>query len=157
VADSAIKRHRFVAAGLPPSASPIYIFGKPDELDLFFKDTFLELVDALDPAIRSVNVGARSRRQYPGDPTPVRQSSGVRRTAIAGDYRRVALPGRPFWCEIELTAPGVKPRKMLVRQFTLSGSFTQIRVLAPSWAADSFVLRSPGGRGWEITPGSGTP
>lgn len=130
----------------------IYIWGRPEKLALFFKDSSLIAVDAVDPAVVAQNVKAYSRRQYPGDPTPVPRKSGQRRRAIAGDFKRVALPGKPFWCEDVISAPGVKPKDILVSQFVIQGSFTDLRVSAPQWAVGRFTLRSPGGRAWDVGP-----
>lgn len=141
---------RFELAQTNGDEPPIFIWGRPEKLDLFFKDTALIEVDAVDPAIVPQSVKAYSRRQYPGDPTTVPRRSGTRRRAIAGDFKRVALPGRPFWCEDVITAPGVTPKRIVKYQFTLQGSFTALRVLAPSWAVAGFTLRSPSGRAWDI-------
>lgn len=155
MADPLIQRFELSQDG--GNESPIFIWGREEKLAIFFKDTALTAVDALDPAIVSQSVKAYNRRQYPGDPTPVPRKSGIRRRAIAGDFKRVALPGKPFWCEDVISPPGVKPRDVLVHQFTIQGSFTQLRVLAPLWAVASFTLRSPGGRAWDIELAPKTP
>jgi len=148
MASGKILRFKFIYPGAAPAGKDTFIYGDPDELDLFFKAESLDVQGDLDAAIRSVAVKGFSRRQYPGDSSRVSRGSSNRRYAIAEDYSRVALPGRPFWCEYVLTAPGVKPRKMRVRQFTVQGAFTPIRVHRSTWAARSLVVRSPSGRGW---------
>lgn len=144
MANGAIAKHKI------DSLQGVFIWGKPDELDLFFNASVLSNVDKVDPAIRQSNMPTRSRRQYPGDTTPIRQGSHVRKWAAMGDVNRVALPGRSFWIELPSTPAGVKPVKWFRRQFSIQGNFTSFRVKRHIYLVDGAVLRSPSGKGYPV-------
>lgn len=89
-----------------------------------------------------------SFRQYPGDPTPISRGGATVSSISPSPSYRSALPGRPFWLE---TTTGTGNQKVTVRrQFTFTGSFTNLKAAVEGGASGALVLRSPGGKAYEV-------
>lgn len=128
----------------------VVIWGDPLKVGVLFPAA--DLRDDVDPVEVTQNVKGHSRRQYPGDPTPVSRPGGERKVLKGGRKTYNATPGRAFTYE-EATLVNGK-RKMQASQFTLQGSYRVLRkyVLSISQApaddvAPEFILRSPNGVG----------
>lgn len=135
---------------LTHSGETVVIWGDPLKVGVLFPAA--DLRDDVDPVERIENVKGHTRRQYPGDTTPVPRPSGTRKVFRGGRKTYNATPGRAFTVE-EATLVGTK-RKYRASQFTLQGSYRVLRkyVLSISQAVPEgqdpeFILRSPNGRG----------
>lgn len=127
------------------------VWGDPAKVKTFFPD--LTPATAADPVDRTMSVKAHTRQQYPGDPTPVNRGGGTRTVLIGGSSTSKTTPGYPFTCEVTTGTGASKVTK--VTQFTLVGPFSWLKEMALLDATTGagpakWVLRSPGGKGYEI-------
>lgn len=94
------------------------------------------------------NVDGHNRRRYSGGPT-----SGVaahlRDRTKGGEGAKATLPGNNAWLERPPAVPGNSKR---VEQITYVGTFAQLKEFCRSEATAPFVLRSPWGEPFPITP-----
>lgn len=137
--------HKLTHAG-----ETVVIWGDPTKVGIMFPAA--DLRDDVDPVEKTENVKGHSRRQYPGDPTPVSRPGGTRKVFRGGRKTYNATPGRAFTME-EATLVNGK-RKMVASQFTLQGSYRVLRKYmlsisqaVPEGQDPEFILRSPNGRG----------
>ena len=126
------------------------IWGDPVKVGILFPAAVLR--DDVDPVEKTESVKGHSRRQYPGDNTPIPRPAGERKVFRGGRKTYNATPGRVFTYE-EATLVGTK-RKYQASQFTLQGPYRVVRkyVLSISQPVQEgqmpeFILRSPNGRG----------
>lgn len=128
----------------------VVIWGDPLKVGILFPAA--DLRDDVDPIEKTEPVKGHTRRQYPGDNSPVSRPGGNRKVFRGGRKTYNATPGRAFTIE-EATLVGTK-RKYRASQFTLQGSYRVLKkyVLSISEAVKEgedpeFILRSPNGVG----------
>ena len=129
----------------------VTIWGAPSKVAQFFPT--LTPASAVDPVPYTAGVRSFTRKQYPGDSTPVSVGGTNRDGLKGGPATANTTPGRPFWAEVT-TGTGTT-RKTTASQFTVVGPFKTVRLLALELATDSagpeaWVLRSPGGKGYPM-------
>lgn len=121
----------------------LQIWGDPAVVKYFFP-TLTAATDT-DPVEATIAVKARSRKQYPGDTTPVQQGAHNRKVLKGGSWKHQVTPGRVFTCEEEITVGLTK--KMHVSTLTLVGAYRDLYMLAVTdGKPGKWWLRSPGGR-----------
>lgn len=109
----------------------------------YFLDTDLVPDGPATATDETVTVRAYTRRQYPGDETPVAVGASAR-TFLSGLTRRqgAALPGKNF----RLVAFDDDGEQLEDRQFTYVGTWrTLLNFLAPQVINRTFVYNSSGG------------
>lgn len=99
----------------------------------------------------SVSVKGHSRRQYPGDTTPVGRAGGSRATYPERWLSNNTTPGTVFWCETTTTGPAGKPVKKR-KQFTYQGNFGDLKAIARTAVVTAYVLRNASGAAYRIAP-----
>lgn len=119
----------------------------------YFITTPLQPVSQTGATDKQVTFGASTARQYPGDPTPVSRSGGVR-TFIHDPGRRSgnALPGKKFWLVSDAGLPGEERR-----QFTFQGNLTDLHAWLTGHAKMQIDLYGPSGARYTIPAKAGTP
>lgn len=95
-------------------------------------------------------VKQHTRRRYPGDPG-VTVTGHSRTRNDEKPLPKLTLPGNNAWIEYETTV-GLETVTRS-EQFTFTGSFTDLKDWVRSQAAQAFVLRSPWGEPFDVTPG----
>ena len=126
-----------------PSGQPVVIYAEPDNINYF-------LIGDLDPDTTGsvtngqVSVGAHSRAQYPGDPTPMNVSSSNREFLI--DPTRKSgngLPGKSF----VLAAFDAQDLPLEKRQFTYKGRWIDLHAFLRSAVVyRTFAFNNTGAR-----------
>lgn len=144
-------RPRPVPHVLPGATERVVVWGDPAKVKTFFPD--LTPATAADPVDRTMTVKGHTRRQYPGDPTPINRGATSRTVLIGGASTARTTPGRQFFCEITTgTGPSAVTK---TTTFTLVGPFRRVLELAlldatTGGGPQKWVLRSPGGKGYKI-------
>lgn len=129
------------------------IWGDPDVVKYWFPSA--SPATKVDPVLRTIAVKGRTRRQYPGDSTPVHQGAHNREVLMGGHIPMNTTPGKAFTCEEKLGS-GVLA-KVNVSQLSFTGTFKDLYMTAMiAGKAGPWVLRSPGGVAREILEAGGT-
>jgi len=106
------------------------------------------LSETLQPA-REVSYAGYSRRQYPGDSTPVGTSGGTRQIYPERWLAGNTTPGTRFYCETKVTGSDGKS-KTRRKQFTYQGAFGDLKAAARAQAVGAYVLRNASGAAYQI-------
>jgi hypothetical protein len=102
----------------------------------------------------TVAVKGHTRRQYPGDTTPVSRAGGDRKTYPERWLANNTTPGTVFWCETTTTGTDGKP-KTKRKQFTYQGNFGDLKALARTVVVSAYVMRNASGSKYRIAPAGG--
>lgn len=103
------------------STPALYIWAETANIN-YFLSTALTPVSAGGVQDKISNVSAHSRRQYPGDATPINVASSVREYVFdPGARNGSALPGKPFILIADYGLPAEEKR-----QFTYQGRFLDL-------------------------------
>lgn len=128
----------------------VTIYGDTTTIRRYFPNA--QVIDEDDYTIKSVTYRGGVRRRFPGGPG-VSYGGGTRSVVVGPPARRSVLPGNPIKCEEET---GVGPlRRLEINQMSLVGSITAAVAVARATATRSFVLRSPGGKPYQINAAPG--
>jgi hypothetical protein len=116
------------------------IWGEPDNIN-FFLNTDLVPDTAAGRTVSDQTVRSHTRRQYPGDTTPINVSTYGRQMLVdPGRKSGNALPGSSFRVVSDAGLPGEENR-----QFTLQGRWEDLVNLFVGDAAMEVQLYSPSG------------
>lgn len=116
------------------------IYAETANINYFLK-TELAPASAAGAQNKTANVGAFTRRRYPGDATPTNVSASTREFLYdPGRRNGAATPGNPF-----ILDDGVEKRS-----FTYTGSFTDLHAFLVGDAAMDMKVYSPSAR-YDIT------
>lgn len=134
---------------LVPGGQPLTIYAEPDNINYFINGD-LEPDVAGDVTNVQYSVPAHSRRQYPGDTTPVAVSAAAREVLV-DPKRRIsnALPGKPFVVakldpDGTVSTEAVGNRQVPVkRQFTFSGRWLDLHAFFSAEASYPLKLYGP--------------
>ena len=123
---------------IPGSSTAIW--GEPANINFFLK-TDLTPDSAGGVVNKQTTVRSHTRRQYPGDPTPVNVASSGRQFMVdPGRKSGNALPGKSFRVVSDAGLPGEENR-----QFTYQGRWEDVHSLFVGDAAMQVFLYSPTG------------
>lgn len=126
-----------------PAGQPVVIYAETPNINYFLNGT-LEPDNAEGVTNSQAQVGAHSRAQYPGDPTPINISGSAREFLI--DPTRKSgngLPGKSFVLAA-YTAQGVLTEK---RQFTYKGRWIDLHAFLSSEVSfQTFAYNNTGAR-----------
>jgi hypothetical protein len=125
----AITPHTIAVSG----GNPITIYAEPANIN-YFLTTPLVADTAAGPTVGAASVPAGTRRQYPGDTTPISYSSSSKEFLVDPAYSKGnALPGRPF---VLREVGGNKE----LRQFTFKGRVMDLHAFLMSEVNKDVVL-----------------
>lgn len=120
---------------------PLFIWAETTNINYYLKTALTPVTDG-GVVNKQVNVSAHSRRQYPGDPTPVNVSAAMREFMHdPGARSGAALPGKNFWLVADEGLPAEERR-----QFTFVGRFVDLHAFLAANAKYASVLYSPAGK-----------
>ncbi len=94
------------------------------------------------------SVKGHSRRQYPGDPSPIQVSVHARTRLKAPRAARQALPGSNFYFEVEVSDGTTVKTEVIT--ITSTAPLPIVHSWALANATADFILRSPDGEPYEI-------
>jgi hypothetical protein len=129
----------------------LVIYGEPDNINYFVQPD-LQPDAALGFSIKTVNVKAHSRRQYPGDTTKASIPATTRKILVDLDKtRRSVLPGKNFVLQEDNGQPNAQRR-----EFTYTGSFAMLHTYIAANAERALVLFNNSGKPYYV-PAAGSP
>lgn len=126
-----------------PAGQPVTIYGETANINYFLNGD-LEPDTADGATNQQVAVGAHTRQQYPGDPTPVNVSSAQREFLVDPTRKSGnALPGKSFVL-VAMNAQGQPTEK---RQFTYRGRWVDLHAFLSAEASyDMMAYNNTGAR-----------
>jgi hypothetical protein len=126
-----------------PAGQPVTIYGETANINYFLNGN-LEPDTADGATNQQVSVSSHTRKQYPGDPTPI-NVSGSQREFLVDPTRKSgnALPGKSF----VLVAFGEDGEQLEKRQFTYTGRWIDLHTfLAAEANYQMFAYNNTGAR-----------
>lgn len=128
-----------------PGGKKVRIFAEPANIN-FFISTPLVPASVAGVHNTQVAVGSSSRRQYPGDATPIAVAGSARELLVDPTRRSGnALPGYPVVLVMDAGLPGEERR-----QFTVSGRFIDFHAWLSLNVKAQVHLYSPRGARYTI-------
>jgi hypothetical protein len=137
-----IKAHTVTA----PSGKSVTIFAPTAKLTPFLGE--LTPDSGVSPTFTTVPRKAYSRKQYPGDSTPIAVKAGQTRVYNAKPITQSTLPGENAYIEEEI--PDGDKTKTDVTAITFTGAFGDLHQYCLANAEKNFILRSPGGEPHDV-------
>jgi hypothetical protein len=133
-----------------PGGAKFSLWAEPANINYFLK-TPITPAAAAGVSNKQVTVAAMTRRQYPGDPTPINVSGSAREVLIDPTRRSgTALPGRSVALVADAGLPGEERR-----QFTLKGRWVDFHAWLGTTAKMEIHAYNSSGARYTI-PAAGT-
>lgn len=130
----------------------LYIWAETANINYFIK-TPLTPLSAGGVTNKTAQVKAFTRRQYPGDSTPINVSASNREFIVdPGARSGAALPGKNFWLVADAGLPGEEKR-----QFTYQGRLMDLHAWLVGTAKYELYLYGPTGKRYIIEAAPTTP
>jgi hypothetical protein len=129
----------------------LVIYGEPANINYFVQPD-LEPDEVLGFSLKTVNVQAHARRQYPGDTSKANIPATTRKILVDLDKsRRSVLPGRNFVLQEDNGQVDAERR-----EFTYTGSFAMLHTYIAANAQRKLVLFNNSGKPYYVPAAGGS-